>query len=41
MTIKLDPESYAEFFNLDLDYVLEHWDEISLRLELEVKTIFG
>jgi tRNA A37 threonylcarbamoyladenosine dehydratase len=41
ITITFDPESYAEFMNLDLNYVLDNWDDISTRLEMELKSIMG
>lgn len=43
MTIELTftPESYAEFMNLDLDYVKENWESIHERLVQEANNIFN
>ena len=41
MTILFTPESYAEFMNLDLQYVTENWDSIHEKLVQELNDIFG
>jgi hypothetical protein len=39
--VNFDPESYAEFMNMDLDYVKENWDTIYPRLIEELNSIMS
>ena len=40
-SLTYDPQSYAEFMGLELDYVLENWTEIKESIEREIEDIFG
>ena len=40
-SLTYDPQSYAEFMGLELDYVLENWTEIKESIEKEIEDIFG
>jgi tRNA A37 threonylcarbamoyladenosine dehydratase len=39
--ITIDPQSYAEFMGLDLDYVIENWDTMLPKIIQECENIFG
>lgn len=41
ISLKFTPESYAEFMNLDLDYVKTNWEDIHKKLIEEANQIFG